>query len=83
MSRLYCPAPSVDVSTDEKGRPVTLHWRGNTYRGEARSHWRIRTGWWEGEEIHRDYYLYEADDLLCEVYLDKRKGDWRLHRIYD
>ena len=83
MSRLYHPAPSIEVTTDERGQPVALTWRGSLYRGTVRGHWRIRTAWWEGEEIHRDYYLLEAEDLICEVYQDKRLGDWRLHRIYD
>ena len=83
MSRLYHPAPVIDVNTNDRGLPVALSWRGTLYRGEVRQHWRIRTGWWGGEEIWRDYYLYEADELVCEVYHDRRKGDWRLHRIYD
>jgi hypothetical protein len=82
MSRQYCPAPHVDVRTDERGRPVALTYLGTTFRGEARGEWRVRTGWWQGEEIWRDCYLWEGDEMLCEVYRDKRSGDWRLLRVY-
>jgi hypothetical protein len=82
MSRLYRPARAIEVQADERGRPLALRWRGAVYRGKSRDHWRIRTGWWE-EEVWRDYYLWESEDLICEVYRDRLGDGWYMHRVYD
>ena len=82
MSKLYRPPRPLQVAADAAGRPVAVRWRGALYRGQAHSHWRIHTGWWE-EEIWRDYYLWEGEGLLCELYRDRLRGDWYMHRVYD
>lgn len=82
MSRLYKPARVIEVQADGQGRPVSLRWRGATYRGEGRNHWRVHTEWWD-QEVWRDYYLWESGNLLCEVYRDRLSGKWYMHRVYD
>lgn len=82
MSRLYKPARTIEVEADEQGRPLLVNWRGGAYRGQPCGHWRIHTGWWE-EEVWRDYYLWEGEGLVCEVYRDRLGEGWYMHRVYD
>lgn len=82
MSRLYKPALVVAVQTDVRGAPCEVQWRGEIYQGQVLDHWRIQTGWWD-QEIVRDFYLWDSEDLICVLYHDQVHGEWRLHRVYD
>ncbi len=45
--------------------------------------WRVEAEWWQ-EGPARDYLtLRTADGLLCDVYGDRRTGQWFLQRIFD
>lgn len=41
---------------------------------------RIESGWWDGGEVRRDYFVARARDSLLWVYRDA--GGWRLHGIF-
>lgn len=41
---------------------------------------RIESGWWDGDEVRRDYFVARARDALVWVYRDA--GGWRLHGIF-
>lgn len=45
---------------------------------------RIESGWWDGEDIARDYYIAQTADGLCYwVYQDLRnQQDWYIHGIF-
>ncbi|MHB0876908.1 MAG: hypothetical protein ACYC5O_12795 [Anaerolineae bacterium] len=82
MSRLYKPAPAIEVIADPAGRPRVVNWRGGQYAGQTVDHWRVETAWWE-EPVARDYYLVETEYLVCEVYRDRLGDGWYMHRVYD
>ena len=45
--------------------------------------WRVETEWWTGGPA-RDYLtLRTADGWLCEVYGERRSGEWFLQRLMD
>ena len=52
--------------------------------GEAPAAWlsgpeRIRSGWWDGQPVQRDYYVVQlADGPLAWVFRDLR-NDWFIH----
>ncbi len=74
--------------------PVRLQWCEGEVRsllvGTARlmvveivRRWRVEAEWWKGGPA-RDYLtLRTADGTLCEVYGDRRTGDWYLQRLFD
>jgi len=41
---------------------------------------RIESGWWDGGEVRRDYFVARVRDSLVWVYRDA--GGWRLHGIF-
>jgi len=82
VSRLYKPARPIEVQVDEEGRPLAVLWRGALYYGRPCNQWRIHTGWWD-EEVWRDYYQWEGDGLVCEMYRDRLHDGWYMHRVYD
>jgi len=44
---------------------------------------RIESGWWDGADVARDYYLArEADGAQLWVYQDLRAGGWHVHGIW-
>jgi hypothetical protein len=81
MTKLYWDHPVISVRTASDGAPQALCWRGAWYEGTCINHWRIETGWWEDQPTKRDFYLFDSEELLCEVYLEANK--WHLHRIHD
>ncbi len=44
---------------------------------------RIESGWWDGFEVARDYFLAQnPDGERLWVYRDRRSGEWFLHGIF-
>ena len=47
--------------------------------------WRVETDWWRSA-VSREYWKVElggAEELLCDLYLDRLTGEWWLSRLYD
>ena len=45
---------------------------------------RIESGWWDGDDVKRDYFIAEtADRATLWVYRERRQpGGWYLHGIF-
>jgi protein ImuB len=44
---------------------------------------RIESGWWDGEDIARDYYAAAAETgERLWIYRDRSSRDWYLHGIF-
>ncbi|MCC5858139.1 MAG: DNA polymerase Y family protein [Ectothiorhodospiraceae bacterium] len=58
------------------------HWQGPLLLCHGPE--RIETGWWDGEDICRDYYRARAaNGALLWIYQDRRRpGDWYLHGFF-
>ena len=76
--------------------PVRLEWGEGELRSlrvadrrwtivEVVRRWRTEIEWWRKDGgVARDHLtLRTADGTLCEVYGDRRTGDWYLQRLYD
>jgi hypothetical protein len=45
--------------------------------------WRVDGEWW-ADGIAREYLtLRTADGLLCDIYGDRKRGEWFLQRVMD
>jgi hypothetical protein len=76
--------------------PVRLEWQEGELRSlrvadrrwtvvEVVRRWRTDIEWWKKEGgVARDHLtLRTADGTMCEVYGDRRTGDWFLQRLFD
>jgi hypothetical protein len=76
--------------------PVRLEWHEGELRSlrvadrrwtvvEVVRRWRVDIEWWkQGGGIARDHLtLRTADGTVCEIYGDRRTGDWYLQRLLD
>jgi len=52
---------------------------------EVLRRWRVDVEWWKGDAaVTRDHLtLRTADGTVCEVFGDRRTGDWYLQRLLD
>ena len=45
---------------------------------------RIETGWWRGQDIHRDYYIVETDaGTRLWIFRRHEDGRWFLHGSFE
>ena len=78
------PVPIRVVAVVPGGPPVRFLWQE---RHHVIAHcWgpeRIETGWWRGQDIHRDYYLVETTAGTRFWIFRTLDGDaWFLHGIF-
>ena len=67
------------------GPPGKFSWAGTDYYvTRAWGPERIETGWWRGDDVHRDYYMV-ATDAGTRFWLFLRQDDnrWFLHGCFD
>jgi protein ImuB len=43
---------------------------------------RIESGWWDGQDVHRDYYLAQCQGARLWVFRDRNDGRWYLHGVW-
>jgi protein ImuB len=44
---------------------------------------RLESGWWDGGDVERDYFIACGDDgQQLWVYLDRRRRAWYLHGMF-
>jgi protein ImuB len=81
------PEPILIPTTSviPEGPPVRFSWEGAEH-SIARS-WgpeRIETGWWRGQDVHRDYYLVETvTGARFWIYRSRDDSRWFLHGCFD
>jgi protein ImuB len=84
--RLYLePVPIPAVSIVPGGPPVQFRRAGVEYR--VACSWgpeRIETGWWRGQDVHRDYYIVETT-IGARFWIFRCRDDarWFLHGCFD
>jgi protein ImuB len=73
------------VSVVPEGPPIQFRWLGVEHR--VASSWgpeRIETGWWRGQDVHRDYYIVETTDgARFWIFRRRDDGEWFLHGCFD
>jgi protein ImuB len=78
-------APAVQVVDDHHDPPTTLRLGGDVIPvARATGPERIETGFWDGAEVRRDYWVLAGpDDRAWWVYRDLDRGGWHLHGVFD
>ena len=82
---LETPEP-VAITTDRRGTPIRMFWRGRRIAlTRAEGPERLSGEWWHAEPFARDYWRCESDELGQDLllYRDSAKGGWRLQGWYD
>jgi protein ImuB len=80
------PAPArVEVIRVVPGGPPSrFRWAGTEYQVvRAWGPERIETGWWRGQDIHRDYYMVRTHVGTCFWLFLQEDGAWFLHGCFD
>jgi protein ImuB len=81
---LESPEP-IAITTDKRGTPLVMHWRGRRV-SLTRAHGpeRLSGEWWHTEPFARDYWRCESDELGQDLllYRDASRG-WVLQGWYD
>jgi protein ImuB len=80
---LESPEP-IAITTDKRGTPLVMHWRGRRVM-LARAHGpeRLSGEWWHAEPFARDYWRCESDELGQDLLLYRDASGWRLQGWYD
>ena len=80
---LESPEP-IAITTDKRGTPLVMHWRGRRV-SLTRAHGpeRLSGEWWHAEPFARDYWRCESDELGQDLLLYRDAGGWRLQGWYD
>jgi protein ImuB len=80
---LESPEP-IAITTDKRGTPLVMHWRGRRV-SLARAHGpeRLSGEWWHAEPFARDYWRCESDELGQDLLLYRDASGWRLQGWYD
>ncbi len=68
--------------------PALLHERSGApfFHGQLaceRGPERIETGWWDGQDVRRDYYVaHSPRGMRLWIFKDCRSGSWYLHGLF-
>lgn len=80
---LEAPEP-VAVTTDRRGTPLVMHWRGRRIPLQrASGPERLSGEWWQAAPFARDYWRGESDEFGQDFLLYRDAGGWRLQGWYD
>jgi protein ImuB len=79
------PMPIQVLAVLPAGAPLRFSWLGKEYTvSQAWGPERIETGWWRGQDVHRDYYTV-ATEAGTRLWLFRRHEDqhWFVHGCFD
>jgi hypothetical protein len=80
---LESPEP-ITITTDKRGTPLLMFWRGRRITLErAHGPERLSGEWWHAEPFSREYWRCESDELGQDLLLYRNGGGWRLQGWYD
>jgi protein ImuB len=84
--RLWPTPALIDVwRVFPEGPPQRFSWKGTEYHvARAWGPERIETGWWRGNDVHRDYYMVTTDaGTRFWLFLRQDDNRWFLHGCFD
>jgi nucleotidyltransferase/DNA polymerase involved in DNA repair len=80
---LETPEP-VDITTDRRGAPLQMHWRGRRIAlTRVDGPERLSGEWWQAHPFARDYWRCESDELGQDLLLYRDSAGWRIQGWYD
>lgn len=79
------PVPIEVMAVAPEGPPARLRWANEDYTIlRAWGPERIETGWWRGQDVHRDYYIVETErGTRLWIFRRQDDGRWFLHGCFD
>lgn len=80
---LESPEP-IAITTDKRGTPLWMHWRGRRLAlTRADGPERLSGEWWHAEPFAREYWRCESEELGQDLLLYRDSAGWRLQGWYD
>ena len=87
MTKSWAEGLPVRVeSVDANGVPASFGWQGQTYAVERLlQRWEVETDWWSEEGAVRRLFVsvITRTGLLCVLFFDYEREEWRITRLYD
>jgi hypothetical protein len=85
MTRLLDPPEAIEVTADQRGRPIQMRRPGQAWSPvEATQRWVVEVDWWTANPVSRDYWrLIVRDQFLVDVFRDHATDRWYAERIWD
>lgn len=83
-ARLLESPESIAITTDKRGVPLLMFWRGRRITiARADGPERLSGEWWHAEPFARDYWRCESDELGQDLLVYRDAKGWRLQGWYD
>ena len=83
-ARLLESPESITITTDKRGTPLLMFWRGRRLvLTGAHGPERLSGEWWHATPFAREYWRCESDELGQDLLLYRDNGGWRLQGWYD
>jgi len=83
-ARLLESPESIAITTDKRGTPMQMYWRGRRILLQrADGPERLSGDWWQAAPFARDYWRCESDELGQDLLLYRDAGGWHLQGWYD
>lgn len=80
---LETPEP-IAITTDRRGVPMLMFWRGRRLTlARAEGPERLSGEWWQTQPFARDYWRCESEEMGQNLLLYRDAGGWRLQGWYD
>lgn len=83
-ARLLESPESIAITTDKRGTPLQMYWRGRRIllqRVDGPE--RLSGEWWQAAPFARDYWRCESDELGQDLLVYRDAGGWHLQGWYD
>lgn len=77
---------AITVTLDDDGSPSCFMWRAQRHEiAQILKRWELDADWWRADGYVYRLYLAVLTDrkLLCVIYHDHLRAQWRLLRLYD
>jgi len=83
-ARLLESPELIAITTDKRGTPLWMHWRGRRIAlTRADGPERLSGEWWHAEPFAREYWRCESEELGQDLLLYRDSTGWRLQGWYD
>jgi len=83
-ARLLESPELIAITTDKRGTPLLMFWRGRRLRlSSADGPERLSGEWWHADPFAREYWRCESEELGQDLLLYRDTSGWRLQGWYD
>lgn len=86
MTHPWFDGEPITIVVDDGGIPTEFVWQEQRHLvDKVLQKWELETDWWRAEGCIRRLYLAVFTDhrMVCVIYHDLLREEWRLLRLYD